>query len=267
MKRAGEHSERCTSWPIAIGLICSVLVIGCAPESDVAPESAESSQPSQGVAPSSQPPTDGTGTPSTVPEKTDPAVAATPEPAMPGGLEVARGTTSDPNLAAEAPSGRATARWGERGPSTEGSSPWRGLAYDGIHDGDAISILQEPRSALRSLPREGAGNYVDWVAALRTGAIRPRARVGGQGSMETLDQDILMTDTKNMPYVTFPHLAHTEWLSCRNCHDWLFKAQIGANDFSMTDIARGRACGLCHGKVAFPATECFRCHDGPRPGG
>ena len=85
--------------------------------------------------------------------------------------------------------------------------------------------------------------------------------------MEVLDQDILLADTKNMPVVTFPHRTHTEWLSCRNCHDWLFKAQHGANDISMSEIARGRACGLCHGKVAFPATECFRCHNGPRPKG
>ncbi len=189
---------------------------------------------------------------------------------LPGGLEPGPDVQPDPDLTIGAePPGRATARWGNSGRDIDGDSPWRSLAYDGIHErgGDAIGLLQEPRSALRGLPRANSGNFIDWVAALRDGSIRPRARVGGQGRMEVLDQDILLADTKNMPVVTFPHRAHTEWLSCRNCHDWLFKAQHGANDISMSEIARGRACGLCHGKVAFPATECFRCHSGPRPKG
>jgi c(7)-type cytochrome triheme protein len=189
---------------------------------------------------------------------------------LPSGLEPAPAAQPDPNLAIDAqPPGRATARWGSSGRDIDGDSPWRSLAYDGIHErsSDAIGLLQEPRSALRGLPRASSGNFVDWVAALRDGSIRPRARAGGQGRMEVLDQDILLADTKNMPVVTFPHRTHTEWLSCRNCHDWLFKAQHGANDISMSEIARGRACGLCHGKVAFPAPECFRCHNGPRPKG
>jgi len=185
------------------------------------------------------------------------------------GLEPAPDVRSDPELALDAePPGQATARWGSSGRDIDAKSPWRSLAHDGIHerDGDAIGLLQEPRAALRGLPRANSGNFIDWAAALRTGAIRPRARAGGQGQMEVLDLDILMTDTKGMPVVRFPHRTHTEWLGCRNCHDWLFKAQRGANDISMREIARGRACGLCHGKVAFPLTECFRCHDGPRPG-
>ncbi|MFQ5566274.1 MAG: c(7)-type cytochrome triheme domain-containing protein [Paracoccaceae bacterium] len=204
------------------------------------------------------------------PGETAGAATGESDAALAGGLEPAPDVQSDPALAIDAPPpGRATARWGRSGRDIDGKSPWRSLAYDGIHqrDSDAIGVLQEPRSALRGLPRANSGNFIDWAAALRDGLIRPRARTGGQGQMEVLDLDIVLADTKNMPVVTFPHRTHTEWLSCRNCHDWLFKAQLGANDISMTDIARGRACGLCHGKVAFPATECFRCHDGPRPTG
>jgi c(7)-type cytochrome triheme protein len=207
------------------------------------------------------------------PDAPEEPVAVAEDPlaqSLPGGLEPAPAARPDPKLTIDAqPPGRATARWGSSGRDIEGDSPWRSLAYDGIHErgSDAIGLLQEPRSALRGLPRASSGNFVDWVAALRDGSIRPRARAGGQGRMEVLDQDILLADTKNMPVVTFPHRTHTEWLSCRNCHDWLFKAKHGANDISMSEIARGRACGLCHGKVAFPATECFRCHNGPRPKG
>ena len=192
------------------------------------------------------------------------------EAPLAAGLEPAPDARPDPELALAAePPGRVTARWGSSGRDIDAKSPWRSLAHDGIHErgSDAIGVLQEPRSALRGLPRANSGDFIDWAAALRIGAIRPRARTGGQGRMEVLDLDILLADTRNMPVVTFPHRTHTEWLACRNCHNWLFRARRGANDISMTDIARGRACGLCHGKVAFPATECFRCHDGPRPTG
>ena len=250
---------------IAMPFLFAVLQ-GCAPEGDVSPGATEpASEPTQGSAVSAA--SSETGATS---EQAAASAVTPPKPDLPGGLEVAANVESDPNLAADSkPLANATTRWGERGRNVESGSPWNSIVYDGIHarDSDAIGFLQEPRSALGSLPREGAGNHIDWVAAIRTGAIRPRARVGSQGSMELLDRDVLMVETKSMPYVTFPHLAHTEWLSCRNCHDWLFKAELGANDISMTDIARGRSCGLCHGKVAFPATECFRCHNGPRPGG
>jgi len=32
----------------------------------------------------------------------------------------------------------------------------------------------------------------------------------------------------------------------------------------MSDIFKGKACGVCHGTVAFPPDQCFRCHNGPR---
>jgi len=193
----------------------------------------------------------------------------TVETARPPGFEPATNVRSDAGLAADAPSSGASAHWAGSGREIDSESPWRALAYDGIHsrESDAVGLLQEPRMAFRSLPRSISGDYVNWVEALESGAINPRARVAGQGAMEVRDDKILFSDTKNMPQVSFPHRAHSEWLACRNCHDWLFKAQAGGNDISMSMIARGQACGLCHGKVAFPPTECFRCHSGPRPKG
>jgi len=251
---------------LAIGLALG-LAVACsqqAPDnSEVAAAGATTDSPAIAAAP-------GTAAPEGAAVKPADSPGDLIEAPLPGGLEPAPDARPDPELALDAAApGRATARWGSSGRDVDAKSPWRSLAYDGIHESgsDAIGVLQEPRSALRGLPRANSGNFIDWAAALREGAIRPRARTGGQGRIEVLDLDILLADTKNMPVVTFPHRTHTEWLACRNCHDWLFKAQRGANDISMTDIARGRACGLCHGKVAFPATECFRCHDGPRPRG
>jgi c(7)-type cytochrome triheme protein len=247
---------------LALGLALS-LAIGCSQQTPEAPE------PASEAATTVVPPA--TAEPGTAARDVAIASPGTAKAGpVPSALEPAPDARPDPDLTIGAGTpGQATARWGSSGPDVGGKSPWRSLANDGIHarDSGAIGLLQEPQSALSSLPRGRSGNLIDWAAALNDGVVRPRARVGSQGQMEVLDLDIVLADTKNMPVVTFPHRTHTEWLGCKNCHDWLFKAQKGANNIAMTDIARGRACGLCHGKVSFPATDCFRCHNGPRPQG
>jgi c(7)-type cytochrome triheme protein len=79
-----------------------------------------------------------------------------------------------------------------------------------------------------------------------------------------LDQDILLNLKGGTPIVRFPHLQHTLWLDCSNCHDKIFKQQTGATKISMQKILQGEQCGVCHGAVAFPLTECTRCHSVPR---
>ena len=144
-------------------------------------------------------------------------------------------------------------------------SLWQRLEDDGVHDprGPAMGVLQQPAEALEPLPRDGAGNLVRWVAAIDSGAISPRTNLFPETIVRTLDQDIIIAKYGSMPAVKFPHRQHTLWLDCANCHDQLFKAQIGANKFSMLAILNGEQCGLCHGAVAFPLTECNRCHSVP----
>jgi hypothetical protein len=40
----------------------------------------------------------------------------------------------------------------------------------------------------------------------------------------------------------------------------IFIPQKGANQISMASILLGEKCGVCHGKVAFPVSECRLCH-------
>lgn len=148
-------------------------------------------------------------------------------------------------------------------PAAQPRSPWKPLASDNIHDpgNEALAYLQEPEDALSSLPKaEPGGNNVNWVAALESGAITPRARIDSQAEVRVLDLDIVMPDTAGMPAVVFPHKTHTEWLDCSNCHDKIFVAKTGANDFGMFEILQGDYCGQCHGAVSFPLTQCLRCH-------
>jgi c(7)-type cytochrome triheme protein len=141
-------------------------------------------------------------------------------------------------------------------------SPWLPLHKDGLHDprGAAIGLLQQPEQALSVLPRDSAGNMVNWVKALETGAINPRTNLLPETNVRVLDQDLIIAKFGSMPAVKFPHRQHTMWLDCSNCHNELFKDKAGANKFSMTAILNGEQCGVCHGAVAFPLTECYRCH-------
>ena len=104
---------------------------------------------------------------------------------------------------------------------------------------------------------------VDWVKALELGIINPRAQLQGERDMLVMDMDIIFKDTGNMPWVKFPHSAHTEWLACENCHPDIFIPQKGVNNPSMDGILAGEHCGRCHDKVAFSLWICERCHSVP----
>lgn len=140
--------------------------------------------------------------------------------------------------------------------------PWLPLAADGVHDPAApgLVLLQQPAEALAPLPRDSAGNLVRWVQALESGAIAPRSSLLESTPVRVRDQDLIVSRFGSMPAVRFPHRAHTLWLDCSNCHPVPFKEQAGANKLSMVAILNGEQCGLCHGAVAFPLTECNRCH-------
>lgn len=149
------------------------------------------------------------------------------------------------------------------GAASVSASKWQALRSDGLHDrsNPAIDILQEPEEALAVLDPDAAGNKVNWVTSLQNGQIRPRAGLDDAARPEVLDQDVLMTNTLPLPYVKFPHKPHTEWMACANCHEQIFVSRAGANDINMARILEGEYCGVCHGAVAFPLTECNRCHD------
>lgn len=141
------------------------------------------------------------------------------------------------------------------------------LATDGIHDpaNSAISALQEPAEALSAFPLDRRGS-VDWVKAMDLGIIEPRADLMGKSEMAVLDMDIMFKNTGQMPWVKFPHIAHTKWLACSNCHPAIFIQQKGANKLSMDGILAGEHCGRCHDKVAFALWTCERCHSVPHEG-
>lgn len=139
---------------------------------------------------------------------------------------------------------------------------WQKIATDGVHDprSPAAGMLQEPAEALGILAPDNAGNMVRWMQALDLGQIQPRTNINPETKVNLRTTDVLLTRTSVQPMVRFPHRQHTAWLDCTNCHDHLFEQKAGATQIGMMAILMGEKCGVCHGAVAFPLTECHRCH-------
>lgn len=140
---------------------------------------------------------------------------------------------------------------------------------DGLRDPANVetALLQPPLEVYTSLPKSQGdlGNGINWVAALNDGKIKPRwDRNDPDAEPMVMDMSVVRVAKGTMPDVVFPHKQHTEWLDCSNCHPAIFIPQKGANQINMAAIILGQKCGVCHGKVAFPVSECRRCHSQPK---
>ncbi len=131
------------------------------------------------------------------------------------------------------------------------------LFYD--KSNDAYSILQKANESLAGFPVNRVGE-VDWMEALNRKLINPRASLSGDEERPIKNNDIIMKNTKEMPYVRFSHRAHSLWLDCSNCHDKIFLPGINASQINMHKIFGGEYCGVCHNKVAFTTYVCEMCH-------
>ena len=150
-------------------------------------------------------------------------------------------------------------------PAAKGNLP---PPEDGIHDpiNDGTHSLQPPLTAFGSLSKSNDGNRVDWVRSLNDHSINPRFdRNDASVAPMVMDMNIVREVKGSMPDVVYPHKQHTQWLDCSNCHPAIFIPQKGANQISMAAILLGQKCGVCHGKVAFPVSDCRRCHSKSKP--
>jgi c(7)-type cytochrome triheme protein len=121
----------------------------------------------------------------------------------------------------------------------------------------AIENVSSWEEALEMLPKDAMGQP-DWAAALRDGLIMPRAMDPDDRNAEVFKLDFFLKGANPMFDAWFPHSSHLQWMGCDSCHPAVFKYKD--NDMSMATINQGQYCGACHGKIAFPATNCKRCH-------
>jgi c(7)-type cytochrome triheme protein len=130
------------------------------------------------------------------------------------------------------------------------------------HNGD-LRRGAERFEYLWRLPEARYGNRIDWDAALEAGLIKPanKLAIDPTGEIGFSSTIRLETVVVRVASASFPHGKHARWLDCNDCHPGLFnikrKFTVG---LSMWNIVDGQYCGVCHGSVAFPLSDCTRCH-------
>lgn len=134
-------------------------------------------------------------------------------------------------------------------------------------EAEKVGQLEHPAAMeLARLPKDQYG-LVDWAVAIKNGNVKPWDSLEpGAVAAPPFNLDIVVqTKSKFMPDVVFPHYVHTLWLTCTNCHTGIFQMKAGGNpEMTMAKIAAGEYCGRCHNRVAFPLTDCNRCHVKPK---
>lgn len=115
------------------------------------------------------------------------------------------------------------------------------------------------------LPRDRYG-LIDWAKIVRENLIKPRFSLNPDDEeMPPLKLDILIEAKGDfVDNVIYPHEMHTWWLKCEICHPKIFIPAKGQNNMTMVGIVQGNWCGRCHSKIAFPLTDCKRCHTSPK---
>ena len=121
---------------------------------------------------------------------------------------------------------------------------------------------------LAGMPRETFGNGINWEKAEETGNLKLIDSVDGisfkKTSMKVSGDFALKSKVEGMPDIIFSHQKHTVWNGCELCHPDIFVGiRKGASKYSMIELFDGQYCGVCHDKVAFPQTDCKRCHAKP----
>ena len=128
-------------------------------------------------------------------------------------------------------------------------------------DGIVVKENKNFYEVTKGFPSDGHGNKINWVKAIDEGKFKPKTSLQGDEEMISMDLDVKMVLKEPvMPDIQYPHKPHTQILGCDNCHPNIFKQQAGANPVTMNRIYGGESCGVCHGRVAFPFEDCFRCH-------
>lgn len=126
------------------------------------------------------------------------------------------------------------------------------------------------RAFADTMPRERGGNGINWEQAEESGQIRLIDFIDGlstkRPSMTNQKDFSIGAKVDGIPEIIFSHRKHTTWNGCELCHPDIFVGvKRGTDKYSMVDLFAGKYCGACHGKVAFPQSDCRRCHTKQEP--
>jgi len=142
---------------------------------------------------------------------------------------------------------------------------------DRCHQADTKGQDDAFKKLAARLPRTSSGNRIDWVEALNRGLINPKTALldtePAMGLPAALEKPLHLGTSEPRSAAIFAHRTHVDRLDCANCHPDIFNIQQkGTVAFSMDKNMYGWFCGTCHLRVAFPMTDCHRCHPGMKSG-
>jgi c(7)-type cytochrome triheme protein len=134
--------------------------------------------------------------------------------------------------------------------------------------GQKVKPMVDFAAFTRDLPRGRFGNGIDWEKAEQDKQIQPVDYLEGvsikRKSITAQNDFALNPKLEGMPDIIFSHKKHTVWSGCEGCHPDIFVGvKKGLTRYGMADIFEGKYCGVCHLTVAFPTTDCQRCHSKP----
>lgn len=134
--------------------------------------------------------------------------------------------------------------------------------------GKSVKREHDFDSFAAKMPRERFGNGIDWEKAETEGLIKLVDFIEGVSIKRpslTMQKDfVLGAKVAGLPDILFSHKKHTVWSGCEGCHPEIFVGvKKGATKYSMVEIFESKFCGACHTTVAFPLTDCQRCHTKP----
>ena len=119
----------------------------------------------------------------------------------------------------------------------------------------------------KGLPQERFGNGIDWMKAEDQKLLTLKDNLEGvsikKRKLANVKEETLSAKVAGLPNIIFSHKKHTVWNGCEVCHPEIFGVKKGDTVYSMQDNFKGKFCGACHGKVAFPNDDCQRCHTEP----
>lgn len=136
------------------------------------------------------------------------------------------------------------------------------------NNGDNPNIEEKFYALASKLPKARSGNGIDWEEAESRNLINPVDYLEGLSikgpKLASVDDLALQSKVEGMPDIIFSHAKHTVWNGCEVCHPEIFLGvKKGATQYSMIELFQGKYCGVCHDSVAFPQTDCQRCHSKP----
>ena len=133
--------------------------------------------------------------------------------------------------------------------------------------GKAVTPQFDFAATTADFPKGRFGNGVDWEAAELMGKIRLVDTLPGisvvRRPLEVPKDYNIEAKMPGLPEIIFSHKKHAVWNGCELCHPDIYSVKTGATKYSMEDVFAGKYCGVCHSTVAFPTTDCQRCHVKP----